>query len=126
MASKKKAGKAAAKKAAAKKGACAKQPPSISDEEALRRFLACGFNGSPGTAAMLLRLDALADIARSFGRAEKLARSRAGGCLPPVAQVSINPVSRDARGKVSPLQGEKARAAGRTSAWTPDGPGRQT
>lgn len=102
MASKKKAGKAAAKKAAAKKGACAKQPPSISDEEALRRFLACGFNGSPGTAAMLLRLDALADIAQSFGRAEKLARSRAGGCLPPAAQVSINPVSRDARGKVSP------------------------
>ena len=103
MASKKKAGKAAgAKKGAAKKGACAKQPPSISDEEALRRFIACGFNGSPGIAAMLLRLDALADIARSFGRAEKLARSRAGGCLPPAAQVSINPVSRDARGKVSP------------------------
>lgn len=103
MTSKKKAEKGpAAKKAAAKKGACAKQPPPISDEEALRRFLACGFNGSPGTAAMLLRLDALADIARSFGRAEKLARSRAGGCLPPAAQVSINPVSRDARGKVSP------------------------
>lgn len=73
MASKKKAGKAAgAKKAAAKKGACAKRPPSISDEEALRRFIACGFNGSPGIAAMLLRLAGLADIARSFGRAAAL------------------------------------------------------
>lgn len=103
MASKKKAGKAAAAKTGAgKKGASAKEPLYISDEEALRRLLACGFNGAPGTAAMLLRLDALADIARSFGKAEKLARSRAGGRLSPAAQVRINPVSRDAQGRVSP------------------------
>ena len=103
MASKKKADKtAAAKTGAGKKGASAKEPLYISGEEALRRLLACGFTGAPGAAAMLLRLDALADIARSFGRAEKLARRSAGGGLAPAAQVRIRPVFRDAQGKVSP------------------------
>lgn len=88
MASKKKAGKAAgAKKGAAKKGACAKQPPSISDEEALRRIIACGFNGSPGIAAMLPCLARSEDpCGGESGEAEKRVRKgrfgwAAGGAL---------------------------------------------